>query len=640
MTPWRKIPLIVKYLGAGWVAYRLKYALQTRLGLLVRRSPVKSWSQIPTTKQLPDWLAAPKGLEANATWGSRCVDEADGLSLGEFILFSHHAKHLGNPPNWHHNSFTGQNAPRGLHWSKLKDFDFGDIKAIWEPSRFGWAFTLARAYARTGELRFAELFWKLFENWCAKNPPNVGVNWKSGQEATFRLIATTFAIAEFGRLPNATRERLQLWSRFVKVTGQRIAADLDYALSQSNNHGVSECVGLITASLLMDNSARWRETGMVNLEKQLDELIYPDGGFSQNSLVYHRVLLHDLYWLISLLRRHGAHPPDWLLAKTSLALAFLTAITDVETGLAPLYGANDGANILPLDECAFDDMRGTIQAGHILLDGKRIFPPGPWDEAAFWLTGSDPAALPLCPLDKIDRWHAVEAGCCQWRSGDSRAFLRCPTEFRHRPSQADMLHVDIFWRGRAITQDAGTYSYNTPGIFDGELAKAEAHNVPMLAGREPLQKASRFLYLPWPTGKAEWQQEGKSFCASHDAYGSDATMVRSLTSPKVGVFVITDKMKVVRPSPVRLHWLLADAPWKLEQDVNRISVQFPEGLFTISWQSNVKAKAVSLVRADPSSARGWWSRHYLAVEPAISLELLFEVETSLEVTTHFSPPAN
>jgi hypothetical protein len=43
------------------------------------------------------------------------------------------------------------------------------------------------------------------------------------------------------------------------------------------------------------------------------------------------------------------------------------------------------------------------------------------------------------------------------------------------------------------------------------------------------------------------------------------------------------------------------------------------------------------VRADPASARGWWSRHYLAVEPAVSFELLFEVAENLAVATRFAP---
>ncbi|HTB63821.1 MAG TPA: heparinase II/III family protein [Opitutales bacterium] len=636
----RKSALVWKFLGPRWVAFRLRYAAEMRLGLLARRSPCQKWSDIETAVYLPDWLSPTAFPESGKGWGNRCVSEADGLALGEFILFSHHQTFPGCPPDWHKNPLTGQSAPRGRHWSKLGDFDFGDIKAIWELSRFGWAFALARAYARTHEERFAELFWKLFEDWCAQNTPNEGVNWKCGQESTFRLFAATFAICEFRHSPNTTRERWLLWARFVKATGQRIVANLDYALSQSNNHGVSECVGLITASLLSGDTKltrSWRDLAYTKLHEQLDTLIYPDGGFSQHALIYHRVLLHDLLWLISFSRKAGQSMPDWVVAKTRSALNFLFPLVDVNTGGVPLYGTNDGANILPLDECAFDDLRGIIQAGFALLDGVCVYPPGPWDEAAYWIAAKDPSTLPIHPPSNSARWHAPDAGCFQWSSSDARLFLRCPTHFRHRPSQADMLHADIWWRGRAIAHDAGTYSNNMPAPLGGVFGNAVVHNVPMLADREPLEKAGRFLYLPWPTGTAQWDESAQCFRATHAGYGPDAELERSISSPQLGVFVVRDQITLRTPTRIRLHWLLTDADWTLDSAARTVTAQFNDENYVISWESNLPAVSANLVRADPACARGWWSRHYLAVEPAVSFELLFDVADKLEVSTTFTP---
>ncbi len=640
MNIFRKARLILEYLGPGWVAFRLGYALRKRLGLLRRASPRKSWDALSAVAKLPDWLRAPAWPASGRKWGNRCVTEADGISLGEFILFSCHSKHLGVPPDWHRNPFTGQSAPRGLHWSDLGDFDFGDIKTIWEPSRFGWAFTLVRAHARTGEARFAELFWMLFEDWCVQNPPNEGVNWKCGQEATFRLMAVTFAVAEFGRLPSATEDRLKLWSRFVSATGLRIAANLSYALSQSNNHGVSECVGLITAGLIMDNatgSERWTAEGLANLREQLDELIYPDGGFSQHSLVYHRVLLHDLFWLIRLLRSARGDVPDWLLGKTRLAVEFLARVVDESTGGAPLFGTNDGALILPLDECSTDDFRAVVQAGFALLDAQRTYSPGPWDESVFWLTGLDPAAWPERRFARPERWHAATSGFFQWRSGLARCFLICPTRFLHRPGGVDMLHADIWWNGRPVAHDSGSYSYNAPGRFDGAFSLAAAHNVPMLVGREPLQKVSRFLYLPWPRGTADWSDGEKCFRASHDAYGELVHPRRTIGSPVEGGFEVRDHLQLAKSGRIRIHWLLADAGWKLDVATRTATATLDGQRFTLAFDSDLPPTAVSLVRADPNSARGWWSRHYLELEPAVSFELLFDVERELTVTTRFSP---
>jgi len=348
-------------------------------------------------------------------------------------------------------------------------------------------------------------------------------------------------------------------------------------------------------------------------------------------------VVQDLLWLIRLLRLAGKSVPDWLEYKTRLALAFLCRLVDPETGQAPLFGANDSSNILPMDECVSPDLRGVVQSGTALFDDARVYSPGPWDEAVFWLTGLDPAALPVRAKDFPVRWHAPQGGCFQWHSGETRLFLRCPTHFRHRPSQADMLHTDVWWRGRPIAHDAGTYSYNAPGRFDDAFSQAAAHNVPMLAAREPLQKASRFLFLPWPSGIAEWRDAEQRFCATHDGYGRDAQIERSITSPATGVFIIVDKIILRQPGRVRLHWLLTDADWQLELAGGTVSAQLPEGFFTLSWHGSMPTSAASLVSADPASARGWWSPTYAVKAPALSFELLFEVSDKLEVTTRFSP---
>ena len=48
-----------------------------------------------------------------------------------------------------------------LHWSRLeRSSPEEDIKLIWEPARFGWAITLARAYAYSGDPSYARFFWE------------------------------------------------------------------------------------------------------------------------------------------------------------------------------------------------------------------------------------------------------------------------------------------------------------------------------------------------------------------------------------------------------------------------------------------------------------------------------------------------
>lgn len=651
MPSLRQYVALLRQMGPGWLAYRAGYAARRRFGLLKRASPIASWEQLPA----PELELHPLSLiqPVPASWGTACIGEADAVLRGEFKLFSYRVVSAGFTPDWHANQLAeGQpsqcfdeasgernsglrSQASGLqpHWSEISDFRGGDIKGVWELSRFPWAFALARAYGRTGDMRYADAFWRLFFDWCEKNPPNAGPNWMCGQEATFRLMAVVFA-AEACGIPEKQRDGLV---RFIVATGQRIAANLDYALSQKNNHGVSECVGLITTALLVPEfaeSADWLARGLRELEAQLAELVYEDGGFSQHSLIYHRVLLHDLCWCRRRLTAAGRTSPAWLDAAGRRALDFLMRLVDPVTGQAPLYGANDGANVLPLAETGFLDMRPVVQMAAAVHRSELPLPEGPWDEAAAWLV-PEWSALKRVPWPVVPaRWYARAAGCFQLTDGADRLFLRCPENFRHRPGQADMLHVDITHAGRPVASDGGSFSYNSPERFT-VLGQAAHHNVLTVDGREPLEKFNRFLYLPWPKGEASAEEPG-GFRASHDGYAAlGVKWTRTVSQREGGGWLVRDRVTGAGGRALQWHWRLANRPWSVAGD--SVAVADDAGRYRISWRSSIPAK-VSLVRADAASAYGWWSPHYGKTEPACALRLEVRAPGEVDLTTEFFVP--
>lgn len=622
---------LVRHLGVGWVGFRVRYALRRKSGALRRASPPVAWSEIPATELHLRPGAIPAATEISGT----AVREADAVLLGRFRLFSRREVTAGNPPDWHSNQLTGETAPADRHWSELGDFAYGDIKGIWELSRFPWAYAMTRAFARTGEAKYAEAFWRLFADWCERNPPNRGANWMCGQEATFRLMAVVFAAEGLG-VPPAQREQL---ARFVVATGRRIAANLDYALSQKNNHGVSECVGLVTAALLArehPESAAWRARGLRELAAQLGELVYPDGGFSQHSLIYHRVLLHDLAWVAVRLERAGQPVPDWLLTAGRRAVEFLLNLTDPATGQAPLYGPNDGANILPLAAAEFLDLRPAGQLAAAVFLQQRPFVAGPWDEAVAWLVrdgGQLPRRTEATPAGV---WHAPDEGCFQLTRGAGQLFLRCPTRFRHRPNQADMLHVDIWHRGRRVALDGGSYSYNSRERFT-QLVSAAQHNALTIDGIEPMAKFSRFLYLPWPHGDVE--VKGVSCTASHDGYKKlGVQWTREVSAPAENSFAVNDRISGASGRMLRWHWRLDDRAWTLAPEGGAV-VDTASGT-RITWSGGAQTAEARLVRADEATAYGWWSPYYGEVAPACSLIIEVRAAGAVEWRTEFQFPAD
>lgn len=598
----RDIALAVRYLGPGWLLGRLAYAARRRCGRIERATPVRRWDEIPVARV---------ALQQTPSCPPSSVARAPAIARGEFRLYSSRLVTAGFPPAWNRNQVSGEEVPVHTHWSRLGDFSFGDIKDVWELCRFGWAFDLVRQ----GGLEAEGIFWRLFDDWLEKNPPNCGPNWMCGQEAAIRLMAVVFALERFG-MPV---EKEGVVARFIVATGHRIASNLGYALAQKNNHGISECAGLLTAALLVPEygaAAGWRARALQNLEAQVRELFYADGAFAQHSLVYHRLALHQLCWTALRLRGASLAEPDWLAASGRRATDFLAALTDGETGEAPLYGANDGADILPLTDCDFADMRPAVQLGCAVFHRRFEYRPGPWDGPALWLV-EGAADFPRQAGASSEYWHAPEGGLLMLRRGRDRLSLRCPIHFVHRPSQADFGQVNIWLGGARVAIDGGSFSYNSAERFTA-LGSAREHNALTIDGREPMRKVSRFLYVPWPAGRVRPSQPEGADYEPDIATAIGVNWRRDVAARPGGGFIVSDTVEGARGREIRWHWRLVDADWELNHagataEIDGVPV-------AIRWELPERSVA-RLLRADEHSAAGWESRYYGSVRPAVSVEI-------------------
>ena len=488
-----------------------------RLGWFERRLPCRSWDLIPA-EEIFNRRVFPGSFNAYRTWkttnlrrflfseedfcrwksffdawGREGIDEELGnLWRGRFRYFENEYAEIGLSPDWNRNPFSGACATPGKHWSRLSDFGFGDIKLIWEASRFAWVFPLVRKYARTRDEICARTFWELFEDWCKKNPPETGANWKCGQEVSLRLMAWLFAFYAFEKSPETTESRVSLFVRAVYESARRVFENLDYALSQKNNHGVSECVGLIAAGLFfpeLRGSARWLAVGLENLKKQIEELVYPDGGFSQHSLNYHRVMMQDLAFALRIMDLNGLAYPAILRERLMKAAEYACDFVFGNDGDTPCWGANDGAHVFRLSECGYRDFRPHIQAVSAGFSGERYFPIGQWDEETLWFFGKEALENAGKERCRRERYSAKTAGTHIIRRGDISAFFRCGP-FVHRPGDNDLLHLDIWKSGVCIAGDTGSFSYNSGIPF------VRSHNTVTADNSPQMQQLSRFLKLP------------------------------------------------------------------------------------------------------------------------------------------------
>jgi hypothetical protein len=208
--------------------------------------------------------------------------------------------------DWYKNPFDGGTGEADLPWFEIPDFapGQGDARMLWEPSRAAWAIDLARAEAkrRTGlgdlavsDPGFAEMFWRLVESWMDACPPWRGFQWKCGQESSVRFLAITIGAWAFANDSATTPERWKKFGRLAWATGYRVFDHIAYAVSQKNNHSLSEACGLMLVAHLFPEfpeSGSWSEKGRAVIEQELPAQIFDDGSYIQHSMNYTRVMLH------------------------------------------------------------------------------------------------------------------------------------------------------------------------------------------------------------------------------------------------------------------------------------------------------------------------------------------------------------
>ncbi len=647
-----------RYLGPGWLLGRAAYSARLRSGLLRRQLPATTWEARPLSSFLSDpALADPQRyLEHRrkeapkfffdparraeysayfADWDGQAAGEGPlllsrELAEGSLRYFEHTSAHTGFPPDWHANPFTGQRAPAGLHWSQIGNYSCGDIKIIWEPSRFGAAYVLARAYWRTGDNSYAEMFWRMLEDWRAHNPPQSGPNWMCGQETSFRVMAWCFGLYAFLDAPATSGERVADLAEMVAVSGERIEANLEYALSQRNNHGISEGLGLWTVGALfpeLRKAAEWREKGREILESQGRELIYDDGAFVQHSANYQRLMLHDYLWALRLGDIHEQPFSLELKARVGRAGAFLYQMQDEESGGVPYYGQNDGALVLPLNNCDYRDFRSVVGAVHYYCHGTRLYEDGPWNEDLLWLFGPQALDAPTNAPQRAD-FGAPVGGNYTLRAQGGFAAMRCAT-FKDRPGQADMLHVDVWWQGQNMAADAGTYSYSALPPWDNPLAHTAYHNTVTVDGLDQMDRAGKFLWLPWLRSRvrcherseeghlAYWEGEHNGYKRLREPAGHRRGVLRLGD----GMWLILDALWSRGSHDYKLHWLFPDVPYSWEEAAGRLALSTPVGPYYAQMTTLQGGGARSLVRADACSPRGWRAPYYNYREPALSVDL-------------------
>lgn len=578
----------------GWC--NIFRALGHRFLLRTGLHPVCKLKAEPSPGNFFSAVSGARPLPASHAW-------LGSIRYFDWLTFDAKAK----PPNWFGRPITGLGEwPFKQPWwqAESAEVEKGDIKEIWDLSRFHWVISMAQR-AANGDASELQRLNDWLSDWTHQNPCFFGPNWRCGQEASIRVM--NLAVAAL--ILNQVSRPLPALVACLRAHLVRISSTLSYAISQDNNHGVLEAAGLFVGGewlcVLGENgqARAWANQGRKWLENRSQRLISKDGSFSMYSVTYHREFL-DALSFVEVWRRRLNLPgfsPKFV-KRVAAAARWLKAFTHSTTGDAPNIGANDGTRLFPFTDSNYRDFRPSVQLACVLFCGDKAYDAGPWDIALNWL--GIPLPNGTLPADVSRQFDDGGFVVLRGSPFDVQAYMRYP-RFRFRPSQPDLLHLDLWVRGENILRDAGTYSYATDQHWLSYFGGTVSHNTVQFDGRNQMPRVGKFLLgdwlqTDWLKGTQEINESVRFGAGYTDKFG--ARHRRRLTLER-NFLRVEDDIEGFTKSAV-LRWRLAPLQWRLEgASDSPLLINTQNNKLQIHVDSNVPIVRCELVM-------GWESLRY------------------------------
>ena len=631
------------HLGVRGSLHRSSYEILNRSGARTILEPAggeaaKRALRGERTIQYPEWIsrrppfflrtceAARRALELAPD--DRLLKAATDAEAGKLMAFGAVPVNYGNPIAWHTDPLTGREWPR-RHWSRCALRVPGkEIKLTWEPARFEQVFLFLRAQAATGDERWRKVFYAQVSHWMLENPYRIGVHWANGQEIAIRLFAWICGMYAFAD-PRSDPGPL-----FVEMQGsialqcRQIERHLSYAqYSMRNNHVIAEALALFLVGTLFPwfrNARRWEQRGRDLIEQSAANQFSPSGEYVQNSHTYHRLALNYLSVASLTAASVGRPLSSTLIAAIAHSAALLDTFSNPTDGRLPNWGENDGADLFPITGADYADFRPALALAQLSI-GTRTQTDS--SQAAHAICGW---VIPAAPAERIPAAQEVQSlKIVKSKPGDFIA-LRTPP-WRGGLGHADLNHADVWLAGVNIALDTGSYLYSAERQIHQWLSSTPAHNTVFVPGQSQRRRLRSWNWVGKTAGESALIGRGVRSTAVSYFHHPNGKLAHTRTTLPLddGFIVVDDALQERGSGPIALQWLLMDAEWKLtvgregrHYDLETVS---NGRKFSVTIEvEGVEADFVShsLVRASSDSQRGWHSRYYGNLEPAVSMQLL------------------
>ncbi|MWV43697.1 hypothetical protein GRF59_08610 [Paenibacillus sp. HJL G12] len=559
------------------------------------------------------------------------IRDADRICAHIFNLLGSGDKNLGPFLPWSEDFKTGYRW-ENKYYQRIAIVnldDAADVKVPWELSRFQHFFTLGKAYALTGNEKYAREFQTQLEDWMLKNPVEMSVNWTCAMDVAIRA-ANWIAVVPFFLKSLCIPDFF--WDRFhacLYLHGAFIRSNLERTGEHTGNHYAADLAGLIALGLYFggndvqvgrfgETPREWLHFGMAELEKELFVQVNEDGTNYEASTSYHRLVAEIFLITTVWCSNNGISFSERYMKRLESMHEFLLNIMKPD-GRSPLVGdADDGRYLIVsrYGNWVRSDFRHLLAVAGEFFNRDDFRSAGRGSaEDALWIIGG---IKPHTKSRMIGMKSAAfpDGGYYILRSAQAYCLIRCGENSFHghgAHSHNDQLSFELHVKGKDILVDPGSYVYSADFRARNLFRSTAMHNTLQIGELEQNDIEERNLFLlREQTFAASDSFTEHRFSGSHQGYLEKVGFIhrRQLELEQTGL-VIFDTLEQAVPNsdPVTsafvtfllapdvritghmMNWLLESGDCKLSIDFDGAGeVQLQYAWISASYGTRVRTR--------------------------------------------------
>ena len=433
---------------------------------------------------------------------------------------------------WNRDPLSGFSWPLDYHADiNLIRKDGSDARVVWELNRLSHFITLGRAYAVTNDATFSKEFFQQLNNWRLQNPTARGVNWNCAMEVALRAINLLAAFQLFLHTPEMDDLALKDFLKLFDQHGAHIRRNLEFSHIANSNHYLADVTGLLWLGVMLpelQSASEWRDFGLRELLREMDQQLLSDGADNEASTGYHRLKAEMFLYSFVLCHLNGIDIDEKYWGKLRAMMDYVRAYIRPDR-YAPLLGDSDSGQFLPIVRRRGDDHSYLLAVGAAVFQEPRFKTPGTEIQELLWILGEDGVRdyEGLTQAGQPASQSFPDAGTYVLRDNDLYLlFSASESGIKGRGSHGhnDALSIEVSAGGAAFIVDPGSYIY-TSNLPERHLFRSTAyHSTVQVDGQEQnttdeampfiIGNEARPRVLSWETNA-----EADTIVAEHYGYG-------------------------------------------------------------------------------------------------------------------------